>query len=109
LTLTSPDIAIPVNKVCQYLHSHTTVHWGAVKRILRYVKHTTKLGIKIQKADFTLVGAFSDADWVGSIDDRRSTRGLEGLPCSLVLTSYHGVLENNIRYPGPVLKQNIKS
>jgi hypothetical protein len=66
-----------VNKVCQFLHSPTTVHWGAVKRILIYMKHTTKPGIKIQKTDSTLVGAFSNADWVGSIDDRRSTGGFD--------------------------------
>ena len=47
LTLTRPDIAFPVNKVCQFLHAHTTVHWAVVKRILRYVKQSSKLGLKI--------------------------------------------------------------
>ena len=27
LTLTRPDLAYSVNKVCQYLHTPTTVHW----------------------------------------------------------------------------------
>jgi hypothetical protein len=31
LTLTRPDIAFSVNKVCQFLHSPTTIHWAAVK------------------------------------------------------------------------------
>jgi hypothetical protein len=72
-TLTRPDIVFPLNKVCQFLHAPTTVHWAVVKRILRYVKQSSKLGLKIRKSDSTLVSAFSDADWVGSIDDRRST------------------------------------
>ncbi|XP_044318111.1 uncharacterized protein [Triticum aestivum] len=31
LTLTRPDISFAVNKVCQYLHAPTTVHWTTVK------------------------------------------------------------------------------
>jgi hypothetical protein len=73
LTLTRPDIAFPVNKVCQFLHAPTTIYCAAVKRILRYIKHTTKLGLKIQKSESTLVSAFSYAYWTGSVDDRRST------------------------------------
>jgi hypothetical protein len=34
LTLTRPDISFSINKVCQYLHSSTTIHWIAVKRII---------------------------------------------------------------------------
>ena len=75
LTLTRPNIAFSVNKVCQFLHAPTTIHWAAVKRILRYVKQCTGLGLKIHKSSSTLVSAFSDADWAGSIDDRRSTGG----------------------------------
>jgi histone deacetylase 1/2 len=32
LTLTRPDIAYAVNKICQYLHAPTTVHWTAAKK-----------------------------------------------------------------------------
>jgi histone deacetylase 1/2 len=75
LTLTRPDISFAVNKVCQFLHKPTTVHWSAVKRILRYLQHTRDVGLRIHKSPSTLVSAFSDADWAGCSDDRRSTGG----------------------------------
>jgi hypothetical protein len=75
LTLTRPDISFAVNKVFQFLHAPTTVHWAAVKRILRYLKQSTKVGLKIGRSSSLLVSAFSDADWAGCLDNRRSTRG----------------------------------
>jgi hypothetical protein len=75
LTLTHPDISFAVNKVCQFLHTPTTVHWSAVKRTLRYIHGTPKLGLNIRKSKSLMVSAFSDADWAGSVDDRRSTGG----------------------------------
>jgi hypothetical protein len=73
LTLTRPSLAFAVNKVCQYLYAPTTVHLVAVKRILTYVWGTADLGLHIVRSPSLLVSGFSDADWVGSLDDRRST------------------------------------
>jgi len=75
LTLTRPDISFTVNKICQYLHKPTIEHWTTVKRVLRYLKYTLGFGLKISKSRSTLVSGFSDADWAGCIDDRRSTGG----------------------------------
>lgn len=75
LTLTRPDIAFSVNKVCQFLHSPTLTHWSAVKTIIRYLRDILGMGLKIQKSQSMLVSAFSDADWAGCVDDRRSTSG----------------------------------
>jgi histone deacetylase 1/2 len=75
LTLTRPDISYAVNKVCQYLAKPTTVHWEAVKRILRYVKGTADIGLRIRKSPSMLLSVFTDADWAGNADDRRSTGG----------------------------------
>jgi histone deacetylase 1/2 len=85
LTLTRPDISFSVNKVRQFLHSPTTTHWEAVKRILRYVKGTIGFGLKIRKSESMLVSAFADADWAGCPDDRRSTGGFAVfIGCNLV-------------------------
>jgi histone deacetylase 1/2 len=75
ITLTRPDISYSVNKVCQFLHTPTTVHWTTVKRILRYLQGTISLGLRIRKSTSILLSAFSDADWAGCPDDRRSTGG----------------------------------
>jgi hypothetical protein len=72
LTLTRPNLAFSVNKVYQYLHCPTTVHLIAVKRILRFVKGTIDMGLKIVKSSSNLVSGFSDVDWAGCLDDRRS-------------------------------------
>lgn len=61
--------------MCQFLHTPTIVHWAAVKRILRYLKHTIDLGLKISRSSSLLVSGYSDADWAGCLDDRRSTGG----------------------------------
>jgi hypothetical protein len=75
LTLTKPNISFAVNKVCQFLHTPTMVHWAAVKRILRYLKSCTRIGLKIGRCHSLLITGFSDANWIGSLDDRRTTRG----------------------------------
>jgi histone deacetylase 1/2 len=77
LTMTRPDLSFVVNKVCQYLHAPRCTHWSAVKRILRYVKATLSTGLLLRPPtrDPDLLSAFSDADWAGDRDDRRSTGG----------------------------------
>jgi hypothetical protein len=73
LTLTQSDISFSLNKICQFLHAPTTMHLRAAKRLLRYVKGTTKLGMRITRSSSMLVSGFSDADWTEDIYDRRST------------------------------------
>jgi hypothetical protein len=75
LTFTRPDLSFAVHQVCQYMASPTSVHLMAAKRILRYLKGTLHLGISFKPGPLTL-STFTDADWVGDQDDRRSISGL---------------------------------
>ncbi|WVZ55440.1 hypothetical protein U9M48_006100 [Paspalum notatum var. saurae] len=75
LTITRPDLSFVVNRICQYIHAPIDVHWAAVKRVLRYIKGTADTGLKIQRSSKLTLNAFSDADWAGCPDDRRSTSG----------------------------------
>ena len=60
----------------QYSLNPSKEHWIAVKRIFRYIKGTLNFGLKFSNDDSErqLYG-FSDADWAGDIDARRSTSG----------------------------------
>jgi hypothetical protein len=74
-TFTRPDIAFAVNRVCQFMHKPSTIHFVAAKRILRYLKGTLHKGILFQPGPLALT-AFTDADWAGDPSDRRSTSGI---------------------------------
>ena len=51
-------------------------HWLTAKRILRYLKGTTEMGIFYKKGGgSTDVVAYSDSDFAGDLDDQRSTSG----------------------------------
>ncbi|KAJ1698879.1 hypothetical protein LUZ63_007391 [Rhynchospora breviuscula] len=73
VTITRPDITFPVNKCSQFMHNPTTSHWSAVKRILRYLNGTIHLGLSFKPASSPILHAYSDSDWAGCPDDKRST------------------------------------
>lgn len=73
LSLTCPDISFTANKLSQFMHKPTETHWTATKRLLRYLKQTIFHGIQISKSGLPLLTTFSDADWVGNVNDRTST------------------------------------
>ncbi|GAA0157982.1 transmembrane signal receptor [Lithospermum erythrorhizon] len=75
LTITRPDIAFAVNKACQFMQSPSILHWQFVKRILRYLKGSVQHGILIQPSSSFELKAYTDADWAGCPDTRRSTSG----------------------------------
>ena len=73
---TRPDIAAAVGTLSQYMSKPSKDHWMGVKRILRYRKGTLKYGLQFsaQEEKPELFG-YTDADWAGDVDTRRSTSG----------------------------------
>lgn len=57
------------------MHAPRDVHDTMLKRILRYIKGTLDLGIRLSPITNAIVTAYSDADWAGCPDTRRSTSG----------------------------------
>jgi hypothetical protein len=75
LTNTRPDIAYATQQLSQFLHKPTVTHFNATCRVVRYLKHSPGRGLLLPRSsDFQILG-FSDADWAGCLDTRRSTSG----------------------------------
>ena len=75
LTVTRPNILFVVNLLSHIIHYASEMLLKEAKRILRYVKGTVDYGVKFEKCqEFKLYG-FSNNDWVGSVDDMKSTSG----------------------------------
>lgn len=72
---TRPDISFAVGLVSRFNENPSTPHVNAVKRILRYIKGTKSYGIFFPTNENLVLYAFSDADFAGCLDTRRSTTG----------------------------------
>ena len=73
LSHTRPNIAFPVSVVSQFMQAPTKEHLSAVHKILRYLKMTPGKGLFFGKSTKRRIEVYSDADWAGSMKDRRST------------------------------------
>ena len=47
----------------------------ALKRIMKYVKTTADFGVWYNKDTNDVLARYSDPDWAGNVDDRKSTSG----------------------------------
>ena len=72
---TRPDLVYAINNVSRFNNNFGKAHWVAVKRILRYLKGSMNLKLVFCKETYNNVIGFSDADWAGEIDQRRSCTG----------------------------------
>ncbi|RVW42232.1 Retrovirus-related Pol polyprotein from transposon RE1 [Vitis vinifera] len=76
LAHTRPDLAYALSVVSQYMHNTGEQHMNAVMRILRYLKNAPGKGILFAKnVNHQSIEVYTDADWAGAVDDRRSTSG----------------------------------
>ncbi|MDR3678315.1 MAG: reverse transcriptase domain-containing protein [Flavipsychrobacter sp.] len=74
---TRPDIAYAVSNLSKFLGNPGMLHWEAALRVLRYLRCSTNLGITyVMNPDDNLeLVAYTDSDWAGCQDSRRSHSG----------------------------------
>lgn len=75
-TGTRPDLSHTVSILSKYLNFPREDHWKAAKRVLRYLQATKDLGLLYKKAKDPSLLVYTDADWVGDQDNRRSMSGM---------------------------------
>lgn len=71
---TRPDIVYAANTLSRYCSNPGEEHWQMAKRVIRYLKGTKSYGIKYVK-NGQRMEAYTDSDWGGDIEDRRSQSG----------------------------------
>ena len=74
---TRPDLSQVAHALSSFLEVPKMEHWVAAKHVARYLKGTKDFNLTFRKAtsvDDNLAG-YSDSDWAGNIDNRKSTTG----------------------------------
>ncbi|KAI5337779.1 hypothetical protein L3X38_017050 [Prunus dulcis] len=75
LTATRPDIMFSACLLARFMHNPSKMHYGAAKRVLRYIQGTIDYGIEYVTGKSALLVGYCDSDWSGSEEDMKSTSG----------------------------------
>nr|GEX73947.1 copia protein [Tanacetum cinerariifolium] len=73
LTFTRPGISYAVQQIYLHMHAPLEGHMAALKRILCYIQGTLQFGLHITKSSTNSLVSYTDTDWAGCPDTRRST------------------------------------
>ena len=74
-TASRPDIAFSVGICARYQVAPKESHLTVVKQIIRYINGTPDYGLWYSKDSNACLAGYSNADWAGSVDDKKSTSG----------------------------------
>ena len=72
---TRPDLSFITGVLGRYQSNPSIEHWKMVKKALRYVRGTTGLMLTYRKSESLEIEGYSDSDFAGDVDDRKSTSG----------------------------------
>ncbi|KAL8153044.1 hypothetical protein V2J09_010804 [Rumex salicifolius] len=74
-TCTRPDISFAVGMLGRYQSNPGMDHWKAAKKVLRYLQGTKEVMLTYKRSDHLEVIGYSDSDFAGCVDSRKSTFG----------------------------------
>ena len=72
---TRPDLAFTVSALAKHNSKPTHEHLQAAKHALRYLKGTVDMALVYQRNGSAAITGYTDSDWAGDLDDRKSTSG----------------------------------
>ena len=72
---TRPNLAFVTRILGRYQSNLGIEHWRMVKKALRYVQGTKGIMLTYKRSDSLHIEGYSDSDFVGDVDDRKSTSG----------------------------------
>jgi hypothetical protein len=75
-TNTRPDLAFTMGVLSRSVSALRESHWGAANRVLRYLAGTVNLGIRYDAQKQEVPHVYSDADYAGDVDERKSISGM---------------------------------
>lgn len=73
---TRPDLALALSVLSKFNSCPRQQHWLAIKRVFRYLKGTPNHGLIYQKVAKPKLVCFTDADWAGDHENRKSLSGM---------------------------------
>ena len=73
-TCTRPDTAYAVSYLSKFSACPSTQHWDALKHLIKYIKGTKNLRLTYN-GNMTDMTGYSDSDFAGDINTRKSTSG----------------------------------
>ncbi|XP_057982225.1 secreted RxLR effector protein 161-like [Malania oleifera] len=74
-TCTRLDISFAVGMLGRYQSNPGMIHWKATKKFLRYLQGTKDYKLMFRRFDHLEVVGYSDSDFAGCVDTRKSTFG----------------------------------
>nr|GEX32454.1 retrovirus-related Pol polyprotein from transposon TNT 1-94 [Tanacetum cinerariifolium] len=97
VTASWPDIMFSVCLCARFQEAPKTSHLEAVKRIFRYIKGTTHLGLWYSKGTGIETIVFSESDHAGDYVDQKSTSGI----CTAILVPWRQSHDLSLSPPSP--------